>query len=167
MVFSLCVRLLLYEGSCCSCRPRFSTWAPGVGCFQSRRATLPYAVAHLAGNCTACGARRARVDTDMKDSNPVKRRTCSPLRTPSNTVFTTTSACGPSCVYASSGAITPATESTKIGCWPSIGAGLRDSWQRAAARHLPAPVLDDSRQGLRPLPCSAFRRQRASAVADY
>ena len=30
-------------------------------------------------------------------------------------------------------------EMTKIGCWPSIRAGLCDSWETAAARHLPRP----------------------------
>ena len=47
------------EGSRSSFTLRPSTRVPGVDRIQSRRATLPSGGAHLAGNCTACGARRA------------------------------------------------------------------------------------------------------------
>jgi hypothetical protein len=103
----------------------------------ARHDALSSAVAHLAENCTACGARRGyrHEGLEFGQAHDLWPNGDSP----GNTAVTTTGTRGPSCVDASSGATTAATETTKIRCWPSIGAGLGESWQRAPARHLPHP----------------------------
>jgi len=165
--FSRCVRPRIYEGSRGSCRLRLSTRAPGVGRFQSRRATPPSAVAHLAGNCTACGARRARRAYRHEGLEFGQAQDVSPTEDSEQ-----------HCDHDNGHSRSLVRRRQQRSDHRCAG----DDEDRVLAKHRSralrfvgksrgsppaAPALDDSRPGPRPLPCSAFRRQRASAVADY